>query len=371
MSEEIYDVAIVGAGPAGAVAAHCLAKKGRHVLLVDRASFPRPRPCSGWVSAHLPAMLKDVGIQSPNMFDQPFSDVTIYNADLSKKAIPTFETTPGYLVDRASFDHALVKCAETAGAAFHPETPIDNIRLGESSVMLASGDDAEFESRLLVLASGRMSPLVPSMGFPSLSGSSIWVASVSGEGVPASGTDSPRIAIVLGLDEAASFGFVRAAQGQVSVDVSWFGEKHDAARALIDLCKVLGQRGLVPAALTNLAAKSEPERSAASAAIDMDSHVGKHTLLIGDAGGFVSASSNEGIYPAIWSATIAAEILEAALSSEHSQDALIAFNSAWRVKMADHLRSPHTDVRFLLPLVFSNQPMADRMAAAFFFGDNI
>lgn len=371
MSDETYDVAIVGAGPAGAVAAHCLAKKGRHVLLVDRESFPRPRPCSGWVSAHLPALLKGVGIDTAKMFDRPFSDVTIYNADLSKEAVPTFETPPGFLVDRALFDHALVKCAEASGAVFHSQTAIANIQLDESSVILTTGDGAEFESRLLVLASGRMSPLVPSMGFPSLSGSSRWVTSVSVEGKPSQGSESPRIAIVLGLDGAASFGFVRSAQDRVSVDVSWFGEKQDAARALIDLCKVLGQRGLVPVELTDLAIKSKPERSAASAAIDMDSHVGKHTLLIGDAGGFVSAASNEGIYPAIWSATIAAEILEEALSSEHSQDALIAFNSAWRVKMADHLRSPHTDVRFLLPLVFSNQPMANRMAAAFFFGDNI
>jgi len=73
----------------------------------------------------------------------------------------------------------------------------------------------------------------------------------------------------------------------------------------------------------------------------------------------------------MWSATIAADVLDAALNSKHSQDELMAFDSVWRVKMADYLRSPHTDVRFLLPLVFSNQPMADRMAAAFFFGENI
>jgi hypothetical protein len=49
----------------------------------------------------------------------------------------------------------------------------------------------------------------------------------------------------------------------------------------------------------------------------------------------------------------------------------MSFDSLWRMQMADHLRSPHTDIRFLLPLIFSNQPMADRMGAAFFFGENI
>ena len=49
----------------------------------------------------------------------------------------------------------------------------------------------------------------------------------------------------------------------------------------------------------------------------------------------------------------------------------MAFDSLWRIQMADYLRSPHTDVQFLLPLIFTNQPMADRMGAAFFFGENI
>ncbi len=371
MSDETYDVAIIGAGPAGAVAAHCLAKNGHRVLLLDRAVFPRSTACSGWVSAHVPAMLKDVGIESAKMFDQPFSDVVIHSADFSKAAKPTFESPPGYLVDRAAFDGALVKCAVASGAAFQPETEIARIHLGESSATLTSREGRAFESRLLALASGRMSPLAESIGFPSLSGGSRWVATASAEGKQVKGPKVPRVAIVLGLDGASSFGFVRLYKDHVSVDVAWDGDKADATRALIGLCKALTGRKLIPVDLLDSAVKAEPMRSTAAAAIDMDTHVCKHTLLIGEAGGFVSAVSNEGIYPAIWSATIAAEVLEDALSSQHSQDALIAFNSAWRMKMAEHLRSPHTDVRFLLPLVFSNQPMANRMAAAFFFGDNI
>ena len=112
-------------------------------------------------------------------------------------------------------------------------------------------------------------------------------------------------------------------------------------------------------------------RCLSGSALDSDSHVRKHTLMIGDAGGFMSAVSNEGIYPAMWSAVIAADVMHLALSSEHSQDALMDFDSRWRVEMADYLRSPHTDIRFLLPLIFANQPMADRMGAAFFSGENI
>jgi len=371
MSDGLFDVVIVGAGPAGAVAAHCLAQKERRVLLVDRASFPRSVPCSGWVSARVPALLKELKIDAKKLLGKPFKDVTIFSGDLEKEATPAFEESPGYLVDRAQFDNMLVEEAVEAGVTFQAESLVTGLQLDESSVTVAvEGSDA-FEGRLLLLAPGRVSPLPGLIGFPPPSGVAMWVAQVVAPTPKGKGPSSPAVSVVLGLDGASSFAFICVSRDRVSVDVSWVGERDGAVTALVNLCRTATARGLLPVDLTDEAVKATAVRSPASAALDMDSHVRKHTLLIGDAGGFVSAVSNEGIYPAIWSATIASEVLDAALSSQHSQDELMTFDAAWRVKMADHLRTPHTDIRFLLPLVFSNQPMADRMAAAFFFGDNI
>src|SRR5947207_11183056 len=44
-------VLVVGAGPAGATAARTLAMAGVRVRLVDRAAFPRNKPCGGGISA--------------------------------------------------------------------------------------------------------------------------------------------------------------------------------------------------------------------------------------------------------------------------------------------------------------------------------
>lgn len=59
-----YDVAIVGAGPAGATAAYYLGKSGLKVALIDKKSFPRPKPCGdAWCQPAL-ELLDEMGILS-------------------------------------------------------------------------------------------------------------------------------------------------------------------------------------------------------------------------------------------------------------------------------------------------------------------
>jgi len=47
---ERFDALVVGAGPAGSTAAYRLAREGANVLLLDKACFPRDKPCGGGLS---------------------------------------------------------------------------------------------------------------------------------------------------------------------------------------------------------------------------------------------------------------------------------------------------------------------------------
>ncbi len=98
--------------------------------------------------------------------------------------------------------------------------------------------------------------------------------------------------------------------------------------------------------------------------------VANRTLLIGPAGGFYSASG-EDIYPNCWSAVHAADVLRKALREPHLQDALQPYRHKWRTTLGEYLRGPQQNLRFLLPLVYRNEVMTQRLAESILLGKGV
>ncbi len=111
------DVLVIGAGPAGALAARALARAGTDVVLIDRETFPRWKVCGccvgGGGAAALEAeglgtLLDDLGATRPDT-------LVIESAGRSVR-LPLGATR---VVSRTALDHALVEAARTAGARVH------------------------------------------------------------------------------------------------------------------------------------------------------------------------------------------------------------------------------------------------------------
>jgi len=166
-----FDIAIVGAGPAGSAAAISLARRGYAVALIDKEQFPREKLCGDFINPSNQPMLEQLGVTS-ELFMQDHEIVTAFRitADsgaAAEAALPSLDGAPvfGLGLRRYFFDQILLNKAEREGVTAFPGCRIKALHRQPYGWRIGYGRGESIEelnARVLIGADGRILGGAPS-----------------------------------------------------------------------------------------------------------------------------------------------------------------------------------------------------------------
>jgi geranylgeranyl reductase family protein len=322
-----YDAIVVGAGPAGSVTALRLAREGASVLLLDRAKFPRDKPCGGGLTyraiRELPVDVTPVVEDVVDRFEFSFR----YKLRFERQSAATIIL----MTQRKRLDHFLAEQATAAGAEFRDGAKVTAV--AEDGAVTVGGET--LRAGVVVGADGVNGITTRSLGLRQ--GYRYGVA-LEGN-VPYSRASKPRFrgraVLELGV-VPGGYGWVFAKGDHVNVGVG--GWESEGPRLRGHLAKLCSAHDIPSEAVEETRGYRLPLRRRD------DALVRGRVMLAGDAAGLVDPLSGDGMYEAFVSARLASGAALALLAgraaslepyAEHLNAALSSNASAsWAAKRA-------------------------------------
>jgi flavin-dependent dehydrogenase len=328
MKQTAADVVIIGAGPAGAVAAALLRKAGRSVLVLERQHFPRfsigesllPQSMAYLEEAGMLQAVVEAGFQYKNGAHFVYRDKTS-SFDFRDKYSAGWGTT--YQVERAVFDEILIRCAAGQGAQVRFGHTVQAVHTGATplvDVTDEAGHAYRVEARFVFDASGfgRVLPRLLNLEAPTHLPTRAALFSHVYDGLPPGASDRNKICVATHPERRdVWFWMIPLAGGRSSVgcvaEASFLDvpeEKREATlRALIQKEPTLNR-------LIGDAPFLMPVRQIGGYSANVEHLHGPGYALLGNAGEFLDPVFSSGVTIALRSAHLAVQTLNRQLDGE-------------------------------------------------------
>jgi flavin-dependent dehydrogenase len=294
----MYDLIVMGGGPAGSSAGITAARNGARVLLLERGRFPRQKVCGEFVSAESLGLLDDLLDANHRALLGDAVRIERTRVFLDDRELQAPVQPAAASIARLDLDDALWKSAEAVGAETRQQVTVQGVQ--GSGPFMVSTSAGNFVARAVVNSSGRWSNLNPG---PPKDGQPRWIG-LKGH----FGEASPPVSVDLYFFDGGYCGVqpvdLRAdstsgrvnACAMVRADVaSTLPEVFRNDPALLERSRRWRQLGDAVSTSPLLFREPRPERDG--------------ILMIGDAACFVDPFVGDGISLALRSGALAAECL--------------------------------------------------------------
>jgi geranylgeranyl reductase family protein len=366
-----YDVIIVGGGPAGSTAARRIAQRNLNVLLLDKAVFPRVKPCAGGMTDRVRNALDfsiDEVVQRRSYGQRVISPSgTIVDC--------TRPVATGDMLMRDEFDTLLLRKAEEAGAKIREGVKVVNAEQDADKTTVTTSEGERIDAKYLVGADGINSVVARKLkfykGWPANDAAiCIEIEAEVGE---------EAVERICGVSHDKKGVAVNIYFGPIPFGYIWCFPK----KSILSLgagcmqAKAKNIRGLFNKWFEDFKEKYDIDPkiiSDTAARVPYSGAVKKtvigRTILIGDAAGFVYPFSGEGIVLGVQSAIIAAPVLERAVTNsnpcilaEFEKDWKQAFGSDLKVakSTADLMFKSEKNMNTILRLAHEDEVIGDIM----------
>ena len=316
---DIWDVAVIGAGPAGATAAREAALAGSRVILLERATLPRYKTCGGGlVNASVQALPDGLAL-NPRAQARSFS----FSFDGKRQKTRTWPGPLLTLVMRDEFDAALADRATAAGATLSEATTVLKITEDGDLVRLSTREHGDILARIVVGADGSAGRSSAHVGVTFRQVDLGLEAEIP---TPPQQTASWDDRILIDFGHApGSYGWVFAKGDVLSVGVIAACGNADATRAyLTEFTGRLGLAGTEPRTSTGHLTRCRDQRSPLARG---------RVLVAGDAAGLLDPWTREGISFALRSGRHAGQAAAAAATTTGTSTAITRYTNAIKAEL--------------------------------------